>query len=177
MLVSLYDLWNMCFLLKYGLWKFQLELWNTNHEWLNQTLSHKVCNETGHHVLSLIESQWNWGSSMIRIFRWRESHCRTNTSIRRKKEIQKIRTMRITVWDPSMKVNHLSKVIWDRKIITEFTRLISFTRIGKPVLLMNVKASKNKDISRWVNRENLIYVRRNRIKNFAQRRRPIEGKK
>ena len=29
--------------------------------------------------------------------------------------------MRITVWDPSKKVNHLSKVIWGRKIITEFT--------------------------------------------------------
>ena len=24
-----------------------------------------------------------------------------------------------SVWDPSRKVNHLSKVIWDRKIITE----------------------------------------------------------
>ena len=32
------------------------------------------------------------------------------TSVRRKKEIQKSRTMRITVWDPSRKVNHLSKV-------------------------------------------------------------------
>ena len=29
--------------------------------------------------------------------------------------------MRITVWDPRRKVNHLSKVIGDRKIITEFT--------------------------------------------------------
>ena len=25
--------------------------------------------------------------------------------------------MRITVWDPSRKVNHVSKIIWDRKII------------------------------------------------------------
>ena len=28
----------MCFLLKYGSWKLQLESWNTNHEWLNRTL-------------------------------------------------------------------------------------------------------------------------------------------
>ena len=59
-------------------------------------------------------------------------------------------------WDPSRKVNHLSKVIWDRKYITEFTRSISFTRIGKPVLMMDVKVSKHKNISRWVDRENLI---------------------
>ena len=67
--------------------------------------------------------------------------------------------MRITVWGPSRKVNHLSKVIGVRKIIAEFTRLISFTRIGKPVLMMDVKVSKDKNISRWVDRENLIYVR------------------
>ena len=27
----------------------------------------------------------NWDNNMIRIFQWRESHCRTNTSVRRKK--------------------------------------------------------------------------------------------
>ena len=31
--------------------------------------------------------------------------------------------MVITVWDPSMKVNYLSKIVWDSKIITEFTSL------------------------------------------------------
>ena len=62
--------------------------------------------------------------------------------------------MRITVWNPSRKVNHLSK-----SIITELTRSISFTRIGKPILMMDVKVSKDKNISRWVDRENLIYVR------------------
>ena len=30
--------------------------------------------------------------------------------------------LKTIVWDPSRKVNHLGKVIWDRKIITEFTR-------------------------------------------------------
>ena len=59
--------------------------------------------------------------------------------------------MRITVWDLSRKANHLSKVISDRKIITEFTRSISCTRIGKPVLMMDVKVSKDKNISRWSN--------------------------
>ena len=116
----------------------------------------------------------NWDNNMIRISQLRKSHCRTNTSVRRKKEIQKSRTMRITVWDPSRKVNHLSKVIWDRKIITEFTRSISSTRIGKPVLMMDVKVSKDKNISRWVDRENLIYVRWNRIKNCAQTKKVID---
>ena len=43
---------------------------------------------------------------------------------------QKSRNMRGTVWDPSRKVNSLSKVASDRKIITELTRSISSTRIG-----------------------------------------------
>ena len=76
--------------------------------------------------------------------------------------------MRITVWNPSKKGNHLGKVIGDRKIITEFTRSISSTRIGKPVLMMDVKVSKGKIISRWVDGENLIYFRSNRIKKRAQ---------
>ena len=54
----------------------------------------------------------NW--DMIKISWWRESSCESNTSIRRKKEIQKSRTMIFTVWDPHRKVNHLSKIIWDR---------------------------------------------------------------
>ena len=61
----------------------------------------------------------NWDNNMIRISQWRESLCKTNTSIKRKKEIQKSTTVRIKVWDPSRKVNHLSKFVWDRKIITE----------------------------------------------------------
>ena len=55
--------------------------------------------------------------------------------------------MRITVWDPHRKVNHLSKVILDGKVITKCTRLISSTRIGKPVLIMDVKISKDKTLA------------------------------
>ena len=66
--------------------------------------------------------------------------------------------MRITA--SSRKVINLSKVIGDRKIITEFTRLINCTRIGKPVLMMVVEVSKEKKrISRLVDQENFIYVR------------------
>ena len=72
-----------------------------------------------------------------------------------------------TVWDLSRNVNHLSKVIWDRKIITEFTRSICSARIGKPVLIKNIKVSKDKHIGKWVDRENFIYVRWLRIKNSA----------
>ena len=56
----------------------------------------------------------------------------------------------ITVWDPSRKVNYLSKVIWDGKIITQFTRSISSTKISKPVPMMDFKVSKDKNISRWL---------------------------
>ena len=108
----------------------------------------------------------NW-DNMIRISQWRESHCRTNTSVRRKKskragpwESQSgIGVGKLTIW---------GKVIWDRKIITEFTRLTNSTRIGKPILMMDVQVSKDKNISRWFDRENLIYVWWNRIKNRAQ---------
>ena len=109
--------------------------------------SHNLCNEMEHPIMNLMESQWKL-NYMIRISGWRESHCKTNTSIRRKKEIQKSRTIRITVWDPSRNVNHLSKVIWARKIINEFTRLISSTRTGKLVLMMNVKVSKDRTIGK-----------------------------
>ena len=63
------------------------------------------------------------------------------------KYIQNNWTIGITVWDLSGKINHLSKVIWD------------YPRICKPVLMMDVKVSSDKNISEWVDRENLIYVR------------------
>ena len=74
----------------------------------------------------------NWDNNMInmiRIFQWRGSQCRKNTSIRRKKKIQKCRVVRVTFRDPSRKISHLSEVIWDRKIITEITRSINSYRI------------------------------------------------
>ena len=55
--------------------------------------------------------------------------------------------MRITVRNLSRKVNHLGKVIRDRKIITEFTRSISSARIGKPVLMVDVNVSKAKTLA------------------------------
>ena len=113
----------------------------------------------------------NWDNGIIRISQLRENHCRTNASIRRKKEIQRRRTVRITVWDLCRKVNHLSKVVWD------FTRSISSTRIGKPVI-MDVEVSKDEKFSRWVDLKSLIYIKRNRIKSHAQiwRRWSIEEK-
>ena len=41
----------------------------------------------------------------------------------------------------------------------EFTGSISSTRIDQPVLMMDVKDSKVKYIARWVDQENVIYVR------------------
>ena len=86
----------------------------------------------------------NWDSNMTRISQWRESNCKTNTGIRRIKYIQNSRIVRTTVWNPSKKVNYLSKVIWERKILIEFTRSISSTRIGKPVLMMMLKSPRIK---------------------------------
>ena len=64
----------------------------------------------------------------------------------------------MTAWYVSRKVNHVSKIDWDRKIITEFTRYISSTGIGKSVFMMVVEVCKDKNISRWVDRENLIML-------------------
>ena len=89
----------------------------------------------------------NWDDNMIRISQWRESYFRTNTSVRRKKEIQKSRTMRIAVWDSSRKGNHLSKAIWDRKIIADFTRLMNSTKIGSQSLWWTLKSLKTKTLA------------------------------
>ena len=59
-----------------------------------------------------------------------------------------MRTVRIIVRDPRRKVNDVSKVILGRKIMIEFTRSISSIIIGEPVLMMDVKVSKVKPISR-----------------------------
>ena len=50
----------------------------------------------------------NWDNNIAIISQQRESHYGINTSVRRKKQIQKSRTVRILVWDPRRKVNHLS---------------------------------------------------------------------
>ena len=43
---------------------------------------------------------------------------RRNTRVKRNNKIQKNRPVKVTVRDPSTKLNHLSKVNWDGKIIT-----------------------------------------------------------
>ena len=113
---------------------------------------------------------WNWDNNMIWISQWRGRHCRTKTGVRQKKEIQKRWTVRITAWDTSRKVKHMSKVVWDYKrlkIIRVHQIYQSSTRTGNPVLMMDAKVSKDKNICRSVDLENLIYVRWNRIKNSA----------
>ena len=61
-------------------------LWNDYKDFPNQHKnSHKQCNEMGHPVVNMMKVNGNWDNNMIRISRWRGSHCRTNTSIRRNK--------------------------------------------------------------------------------------------
>ena len=57
----------------------------------------------------------NWNNNMIRISQWRESHCRTNISVRRKKskraglwESQSgIRVGKLTIWVRSFEIEKL----------------------------------------------------------------------
>ena len=61
------------------------------------------------------------------------------------------RTVRIIVRNPSRKINHLGRIIWDRKIITGFTRSISSMHKTKKMIdrgkrsqtLSEVKPVKN----------------------------------
>ena len=76
-----------------------------------------LCSKMGYPVLNLIKHQWKQTTTWLAFPIW-GNHYRTNTS------------MRVRIWDPSRKINHLCKVVWDRKIITEFTRSINSTRIG-----------------------------------------------
>ena len=89
------------------------------------------------------------------------------------------KSKRAGLWESQSRIWVGKLTIWVRSFITEFTRPISSTRIGKAVLMMGIKVSKNKHISRWVDQENIVNVRWNRIKNCAQRwrRGSIEEKK
>ena len=59
---------------------------NYHKDHINQNKnSHKLCSETGHPILGLKKTNENWDNNMIRISQWIKSHCRTNTSVRRKK--------------------------------------------------------------------------------------------
>ena len=69
-----------------------------------------LCNETGHHILSLLESQWKLKQQHDQNFPVEGKPLyKTNTRIRRNKSIQKSKTVRVTIRDP--------------KIITEFISL------------------------------------------------------
>ena len=55
--------------------------WNINqHE-----SSQKLCNETGHPIVNMMESQWKLRQQHDQNFQLGGSHCRTNTSVRRNK--------------------------------------------------------------------------------------------
>ena len=62
---------------------------------------HEKCGEMGHLVVNMMKSQW----------KLRQQHQNFPT-----------------IWDPSRKVNYMSKVVSD------FTGSINSTRLGKPVL-------------------------------------------
>ena len=96
------------------------------------------------------------------------SCCRT-TRGRRKRIMQKNKTIRTTVRDTRKKVNHLCKVVLERKITADFTTSISSIRIDLTVLMMDFKVSKDKFI-RGVDQRNVISVKWSSIKIRAWRR-------
>ena len=82
----------------------------------------------------------NWGNNMIRISKWEENHCRIYTSVSRNEYIQKRRTVRVTIRDPSRKIDHVNKIIWARKL-KQLTRSIISTRICYLLLLKSPKTN------------------------------------
>ena len=110
----------------------------------------------------------NWDNNMIKISQWRENILEQILASE-----ERNKSKRAGLWESQSGIRIRRLTIWVRlfeKVITDFTRSISSTRVGKPVLIMDGKVSKHKN-SRWVDWGNLIYVRWNRIKNRAQRRR------
>ena len=122
---------------------------------------------------------WNTLETVFHEILWKKNFAvypslRRNIRVRWNKQIQKSR--RVTVRDPIKKVTTWVTLF---EIIREFTKSISSTRIGKPILMIDIKVCKYKYISRWVDWNNLIYVRLNSILNCPQRQRlwSIEEKK
>lgn len=56
----------------------------------------KLCHVKEHYLLSLKEIQWKLRQSRDQDFLMERGHCRTNTKVKRKKEIQKNRSVEIT---------------------------------------------------------------------------------
>ena len=96
----------------------------------------------------------NWDNNIIRISHQRESHCGTNTSVKRKKKTQKSRTVRVL----GIRVGKLTIWLWS------FETKKNCNRVN---LMVYIKVPKDKHIIRWLDQENLIYVWWNRIKNGA----------
>ena len=91
--------------------------------------SHKLCDETRHLVLSSLENQWKLRKQHDQNFPMEEKLLQSKY-LHQKIEINpKQQVCESHSRDLSRKVNHVSKTISDRTIITEFTRSISSTRI------------------------------------------------
>ena len=56
-------------------------------------------------------------------------------------EVKK-KSQRTELWEPQSGIHEETLTIWERKIMTEFTRSTSSTRIGYPVLMMELKSLK-----------------------------------
>ena len=91
-----------------------------HRDWPNQLKnSLKQCNETGYPVVSMMESQWKLRQQYDQNFNGGKAIVEQILVSEERNKCKKSRTVRITVKDLSRKINHLSKVYWDRKIIND----------------------------------------------------------
>ena len=121
--------------------------------------SHKLCDEMGHPAVNWQKVNGNWDNNMIRISQWKAI---VQQIIPSKERNKPNRTVCITVWGLSRKINHLSKVVWDYKNYNRVHHIYQFqqNRLTSP-------HDGQKHTSRCIDQENPIYVRWNRTKNSA----------
>ena len=111
------------------------------------TRSHKLCDEIGHPIANLMESQWKLRQQHDHNFQMEGKSLQNKYQRQKKERNPKEQNCENHSLGSQQEVNHLSKILRDSKIITELTRSISSIKIGKAVLMMDVKVSKAKNIS------------------------------
>ena len=71
----------------------------------------------------------NWENNMIRISQWKESHCRTNTSVRRKK------SKRADLWESSSGMWATNLNIWVRSLVKKnYSRVPLWWTLKSPMI-------------------------------------------
>ena len=104
----------------------KLQAWEQSTEFKDISMEHLSNDQEERKV------NGNWENSMIRIFNGGKATAEQMLGLN--KPIQESRTVRVTVRNPSRKVNGLIQVVWDRKTIKEFTSVSAWcvSRLTSP---------------------------------------------